>query len=194
MESVIEKHNINIDNKHGQSLVFYTYYSNKTPIYFEIEPVIKIMRFSKSHEVLASIPLKWIKLAADFNDDLFKKNQIHGDTVFAESSAIAYLIAINENKNILNIVTNLYNTTIRNIENMRMIKIHDLIVTLNQQITDIRDELASCHNKINELKDSHEHQTTHHGSMLGLIKAALGLVSDGHLSVLDTLKELQDKL
>lgn len=192
--SVLEKHKVVLDDKLRTNVIFYSYYNNKTPIYYELSPIIKVFKFTKEQDTIALIPTYWIKKVADFNDPIFASKDLLPDALFIEASGISFLIASSENKSLAGAVTNLYNMCIRKTENDRVKRINTAILYLKQKIASLEDDLdrktKQFSLELNELTHKHEK----HSKQTELIKDVIQVISENHSIIQDAWKSLCEKL
>lgn len=192
--SILEKHELNLDDKQKTYVTFYSYYSNATPIYYELDPIIKIFKFTKEPEIIATIPKYWMKRVVDFNDTVFGSRHIQSSALFIEASGIAFLIAICENKSLATTVTNLYNMCIRKAENDRVKRINTKVVDLKSEVVVLKSQLESVTSNFNDMKRVHASQIEILTHKQASIKEALDIITNSHSSIQATLKALSEKI
>lgn len=187
--SVLEKHNVTLDDKQRTAVTFYSYYNKETPIYYGLEPLIKLFKFTKELEMMNSIPRIWVKRVSEFDDPIFMSGtkRFAPDTLFVDASGIAFLISLSENKAITSTVTNLYNICIRKTENDRVHRINTIIVTLENEVQSLRRQFD-------------DHSSTTSGTLEALngkhsfIKSAFELIVENHSKIQAVMDDLIGKL
>lgn len=187
--SVLEKHNVTLDDKQRTAVTFYSYYNNETPIYYGLEPLIKLFKFTKELEMMNSIPRMWVKRVSEFDDPIFMSGnkRFAPDALFVDASGIAFLISLSENKALTSTVTNLYNICIRKTENDRVHRINTIIVTLENEVQSLRRQFD-------------DHSSTTSGTLEALtgqqsfIKSAIELIVENHSAIQAVLADLIGKL
>lgn len=196
--SILERHTINLDDKQKTSITFYSYYNNASPIYYELEPLIKVFKFTKELEIIAQIPKDWIKRASEFSDSVFSSRSVALNTAFVEATGIAFLISQSENKSLANTVTNLYNMCIRKTENDRVKRINTKIVTLKKELDSQKEHIESItkqfYSKLDEMKRMHETHANEMSTKHSFIKDALDVLTENHVTIQGVLRDLFAKL
>lgn len=198
--SILEKHSITLDDKQKTAVTFYLYYNNQTPIYYGLEPIIKLFKFTKESEVRNSIPRYWVKLVVDFDDPIFVtgSKKFSSDASFVEASGIAFLIALSENKALTSTVTNLYNICIRKTENDRVRRINTKIVSLKEEVRELKahldDASQKVHSEMNIMRGENRENVESLTVTQSIIKEAIGLVVNNHTTIQSILSDLLGKL
>ncbi|ATY70246.1 OrNV gp013-like protein [Tomelloso virus] len=168
LDSVLEKHTINLDDKQKTQVTFYSYYNATSAIHYELNAIIKVFKFTNEAAKIAAIPQNWVKTVESFNDSKFGR-KCSPSALFAEASAIAFLIALCENRSLTTTITNMYNICIRKTEN-------DRVQRINAKLTDLQASI----NKMN----------LNHGAKHSLIKDAIEVVADNHGIIQNVLQKL----
>lgn len=187
--SVLEKHVVAMDDKQKTSVRFYSYYSNDTLIYYELEFLIKLFKFSNEAAMIKSIPESWVRTVASFKDKVFHTatQSFDPEALFVESSGIAYLISRCENKTLQSTVTNLYNICIRKSESDRVKRINNKVVALQHSVKKLTREFET-------VKSDHHAHVGHTSAKHSLIKDTMQLIVENHESFKGAFDALLKKL
>ncbi|AUQ44011.1 putative gp013-like protein [Esparto virus] len=173
----LDRHNFNTEVGKSKVMVsFLTYYSEESPVYYELMPFIQMLKFIKDRDILNSLPREWVKQCSDFKDPKFEQAQILPDTMFGEFSAVHLIITSSESKIRMEFVEKLSNICFRRIEGNRTQRIHQK----HKQLED----------KIICLRDQHERHT----SILDVIRDAIKVISEHHNSIEQLLHRLYEKI
>lgn len=165
-------------NDKAIDMSFFTYYTSLSPIYYELTPFVKMLKFvkDKDREILNSIPRAWVKHAEDFNDDKFAKCNVLPETLFGEVNAIYYVISCSDSKNRIDYVEKISSMCIRKIDSTRTQRLHEKHANLDKHCA--------------ELKVKQEQ----HATSLDLIRDALTIVMDHHSGIQQIIRKLYEKL
>lgn len=192
--SILELHSIKLEKTNADPVTFYSYYTNESPIYYELLPIIKIFKFPDQDQAIEKIPKSWIKRVDDFDNQIFKNNNISNETLFGESSAIAYLLATSDNKSSLVAVKNLYNICIRKIESDRIKLVNTKVVKLKDQMQNMSNEMYELTKQLEQLKTSHDAHVEVQSNKTSLIKSAIDTIVENHSVIQEILKTLLHKI
>lgn len=187
---ILEKHTVNLDDKLKSSVTFYSYYNSNTPIYYELSPIINLLKFTKEMEIIANIPINWKVHISELNDDIFAAHSINKNAIFVEASGIAFLIALSENKSLANTVTTLYNTCIRKTESARVTRINTKIDELKTSLIDLRSKLESLQDDHINFKTHHEKHVSKHTHILSMIRDAMHAALGNHNNLITIFESL----
>lgn len=164
-KSVLDCHNIPLDNKTTMS--FLSYYATGTPLYYEVEPFIKALKFTNVDETLRQLSPQVIKYPSYLNDPKFAARKVPETTAFIESHAMVFLFAMSESKTRTNIVKLIYDTDLRKIENDRNIENGTRITILEDETKLLKEEVKRLMAKHHEFRNfftgfldkfSHQHK------------------------------------
>lgn len=176
-DSHLDRHNFDTDvNKTPIQIAFHTYYNDSSLIYYELTPIVNMLKFVKEKDILNSVPRKWTHRAEDFKDIKFSNSHILPETLFGEYCAVSYIIASSDSKIRTEYLEKLSNLCIRKIENHRIQRIHQK----NKKLT---DEVAKLRNKHEE-----------HSGFITAIRESVKLMSEHHNILEGILHKLYDKL
>lgn len=157
------------------TIIFYSYYNDDTPIYYEIRPFIVALKFPIEDAALKLLPQTWIKLSDEFNDPKFKLLKIRPNTEFVQPQAIQFLINNSQNAKRKIFVEKLYDLCFNELKTARRTKTNKKIQAMAQRIS--------------ELENKH----THHATILDIIHDALQAITCKHSELHSVLSTLMKK-
>lgn len=154
------------------NMAFHVYYTATSPLYYELMPFVRALRFTNEVEAVKQLPPKWIKHVEDFNDPKFGMAQMPNSIKFIESQGIPMLCALTDSKTRANFMYKLYDTKLKKTENDRVMASYRTMLALTDQIV----QLTANHEK--------------HSSVLTKIKDAFNAITDNHSSIIDVITKL----
>lgn len=155
-----------------QTMMFHVYYTATSPLYYELMPFVRALKFANEVEAIKMLPSTWIKHVDDFNDPKFIQAHLPRNTKFIESQGVPMLCTITDSKTRANFMQKLYDVKLKKIEN-------DRILENNRIIMDLSDQVA-------KLTKNHES----HGALLNKIKDAFDIITGNHSSIIDNITKL----
>ncbi|AQN78566.1 ACH96143.1 unknown protein [Kallithea virus] len=175
--SHLDRHNFNTEvNKTSIVVSFHTYYSEKTPVYYELLPFVQMLKFVKDRDIINSIPRGWIKRCEDFHDEKLVKAQILPETLFGEFSAVHFIITSSDSKIRLEFIEKLSELCFRKIDSTRMQRIHHKNRLLSEEVVLLRSRQEK------------------HSSVLDVIRETLKIISEHHIELEKVIKKIYDKI
>lgn len=164
------------NSQYDSNMRFHVYYTPVSPIYYELMPFIRAMKFSNEIEAINMLPSTWIKHADDFNDPRFNQNRIAKTTKFIESQGIPMMCTIAESKSRAYFMQKMYDSKLKKIENDRIVDNNQLVLLLVEQITKLNEDQKQMATAIQQIKDS------------------IQSISGNHNNIVDELTQLMTKI
>lgn len=158
--------------KADNTTLFHVYYTAISPLYYELMPFVRALRFTNEVEVVKMLPPTWIKHVDDFNDPKFVAAHLTRSTKFIESQGIPMLCTLTDSKNRATFMQKLYDITLKKVENDRIVENNRLVVALGDKVA----KLAQCHDN--------------HSNLLTKIKETFDEITNSHTNIVDGITKL----
>lgn len=173
--AILERHTVHLSDTPSTKVSFYSYYTNQSPIYYELDPIIKIFKFTDEKANIDSIPIAWVKPVSAFDDNVFNNstNKLDSNALFVEAAGIAHLIGRCTNKSIVNTISSLYNMCFRRTESDRVTRLHKTITDLRQATHSLQDKFGSISTSHSFIEDAIKALTSQHGIIHELLMKLL---------------------
>lgn len=161
---------------------FLSYYNNTSPIYINLKPFITLLKGSGAqsiafHDEILKDFSKWIKKASEFEDVEFTICKIDPDMEFIESQGMCILLL--ERGQSARSYYEIYNASVRMVEEKRVIEIQSQISELQNQVT----QLSGQHQQLEQ-----KHDVKH--ACLQKIMATLEEFASNHGNMLQSLLDI----
>lgn len=146
-------------------IAFYVYYNDESAIYYELRPFVVALKPVSEEVAIKTIPPQLLCKMGDFKDPIFDKISMRPETLFAEGSAIQYLILSSDNKQKRLLYESIHRICIHRVETERILQTHTYIRKLEKQ--------------------QHKHTT-----LLDLLSQLLTTISNKHDDISTAIKAL----
>lgn len=176
--STLQRRNFNLEgiaprgNNADSNMMFHVYYTAVSPIYYELMPFVRAMKFANETDAINMLPSTWIKHVDDFNDLKFNQAHIPLNTKFIESQGIAMLCTITESKNRASFMQKIYDSKLKKIENDRIVESNRRLMELSGEITKLQEMNAQHKVAINQILDG------------------IKLLTDGNANIIENLNSM----
>jgi hypothetical protein len=151
-------------------ITFHIYYDDKSPIYFELEPFMKLINFTEAAaaEILQKIPGHWIAKAREFKE--ISLPTIDPNKMFCSVEAIMYLFSMSEKKDKPQFLQKVLDMCVMPIQHQRNEESRKRIIALEQVVENLVSQHEKHHSKFEILGDFLDTLKAHQSEILEVVK------------------------